>query len=934
MQKELRKTGSDVIGSVPWATHFCQFYQTKQDLLDILVPYFKAGLENNEFCMWITAEPLGVEGAKEAMARALPDFDRYLAKGQMEIMPHTDWYLKGGAFESQRVLNGWVDKLEQALASGYAGLRLTGNTFWLEKKDWKSFADYEAAVNSVIGKCNMLALCTYCLDRCSAAEIIDVIRNHQFALIKREGKWELIESSIYKQTEEALKESQRDLSHAQAVARIGSWRLDIHRNELLWSEETCRLFGIPQGTPMTYGKFLATVHPEDRQYVDQKWTAALRGEDYDIEHRIVVGSEVKWVREKAELEFEQGVLKGGFGTVQDITEQKRAEEALRESQGELATILASVPILTLAVDPDRRVLKANDAAAKFAGRSPEEMAGLPGGEALRCLHSMDDPSGCGFGPSCQTCKVRLSVLDTFETGNSHYQVEWHLPLFRAGKQEEITFLLSTVPIATPKKQVLVCIEDITERKQAESRLEYLASFPQMNPNPVTEMDLSGHITFANPAAKNLFPTLLQDEGQHPYFAGWETIVRELEKSGAQSINREINLNDSYYVQTVQYLRDEGLARVYGRDITERKQAEEALQQTRDYLNNLLDYANAPIIVWDPQFRITRFNRAFERLTGLRASEVLGRQLDILFPEDSRDESLGHIREAAAGERWETVEIPILRQDGSVRTVLWNSATLYGTDGKTVVATIAQGQDITERKQAEEQLKQRTLELEAANKELESFSYSVSHDLRAPLRSMDGFSQALLEDYSGKLDDEGRDYLKRIQDSASNMAQLIDDMLELSRLTRVSMRRESVNLSELAESITAELKKTQPKRHVEVSIAPGLVVYGDAKLFRVVLENLLDNAWKFTAKTPQARIEMGITEHDGGEAYFVRDNGPGFDMAYADKLFVPFQRLHKTTEFPGTGIGLATVKRIIHRHGGQVWGEGKVGKGATFYFILP
>jgi light-regulated signal transduction histidine kinase (bacteriophytochrome) len=167
-----------------------------------------------------------------------------------------------------------------------------------------------------------------------------------------------------------------------------------------------------------------------------------------------------------------------------------------------------------------------------------------------------------------------------------------------------------------------------------------------------------------------------------------------------------------------------------------------------------------------------------------------------------------------------------------------------------------------------------------------------------------------------------------------MAQLIDDMLELSRLTRVSMRRESVNLSELAESITAELKKAQPKRHVEVSIAPGLVAYGDAKLLRVVLENLLDNAWKFTAKIPQARIEGGITKHDGREAYFVRDNGAGFDMAYADKLFVPFQRLHRTTEFPGTGIGLATVKRLIHRHGGEVWAEGEVGKGATFYFTLP
>jgi PAS domain S-box-containing protein len=787
MQKELRKTGNDVIGSVPWATHFCQFYQTKQDLLDILVPYFKAGLESNEFCMWITAEPLGVEGAKEAMARALPDFDRYLAKGQIEIMPHTDWYLKGGAFESQRVLNGWVDKLEQALASGYAGLRLTGNTLWLEKKDWKSFADYEAAINSVIGKYNMLALCTYCLDRCSAIEIIDVIRNHEFALIKREGKWELIESSIYKQTkealeasetrlahlasfpelnpmpvieldmagnirymnpatkrlfpdmsamgsehpflanwealsntlrseepqsltreiniggfcyeqsvtyvpltqslifrglditerkqtEEALKESQRDLSHAQAVARIGSWRLDIHRNELLWSDETYRLFGIPKGTPMTYEKFLAAVHAEDRQYVDQKWTAALRGEDYDIEHRIVVGNEVKWVREKAELEFEQGVLKGGFGTAQDITERKRTQERYQ-------TMIRTAMDGFWMTDAKGKFLEVNDSYCALIGYSPEEL-------------------------------LAMSITDV----------------------------------------------EAIER-------------PEETARHIERVKQNGYDRF-------------------------ETHHRS--KDG-RIIEVEVSAN---------FMDDEG-----------------------------------------------------------------GRFFVFL-------------------------------------------------------------RDITERKRAEEQLRQRTLELEAANKELESFSYSVSHDLRAPLRSMDGFSQALLEDYSDKLDDEGRDYLKRIQDSAGNMAQLIDDMLELSRLTRVSMRLGTVNLSELAESIAAELKKAQPKRHVEVSIAPGLVAYGDAKLLRVVLENLLDNAWKFTAKIPHARIEGGITEHDGREVYFVRDNGAGFDMAYADKLFVPFQRLHRTTEFPGTGVGLATVKRLIHRHGGEVWAEGEVGKGATFYFTLP
>ena len=455
MEDELRNSGIDVIGSVPWGTHFCQFYKTKQDLIDILVPYFKAGLENNEFCMWITSEPLMVAEAQEAMREAVKDFDEYLRKGQIEIIPYDEWYLLGGTFNDDRVLNGWVSKLEQALARGYSGLRLTGNTFWLERNHWQAFTEYEAKVNDVIGKYRMLAICTYCLDKCDGAAVIDVVKNHQFALIKQEGKWDIIESAIYKQAkeallqseetitkqrdqianilnsmvdgiyivnqrydieflnsvletqfgafegrkcyhylhakeeacpwcknevvfsegkvvswewhsektgrtydlmevplknvdgsisklvvfrdvtnrkqaEQALRESEQDLNRAQAVAHTGSWRLDVQRNQLLWSDETHRIFGIPRETPMTYETFLSSVHPEDREYVDRKWTAALHGEPYDIEHRIIVGNEVKWVREKAELEFDsQGLLKGGFGTVQDITERKRIENELR-----------------------------------------------------------------------------------------------------------------------------------------------------------------------------------------------------------------------------------------------------------------------------------------------------------------------------------------------------------------------------------------------------------------------------------------------------------------------------------------------------------------------------------------------------------------------------------------------------------------------------
>ncbi len=252
----------------------------------------------------------------------------------------------------------------------------------------------------------------------------------------------------------------------------------------------------------------------------------------------------------------------------------------------------------------------------------------------------------------------------------------------------------------------------------------------------------------------------------------------------------------------------------------------------------------------------------------------------------------------------------------------------------LISTYEQAVHMNEELQTrQKELAERTAQLEAANKELESFSYSVSHDLRAPLRSINGFSQALLADYADRLDAQGKDHLHRVHAASQRMAALIDDLLNLSRVTRGEMHLESVDLSALARTIAAELRKSQPARQVECVIAAGIVANGDAGLLRIALENLIGNAWKFTSKSPRARIEFGVTQREGESVYFVRDDGAGFDMAYAGKLFGAFQRLHAATEFPGTGIGLATVQRIIHRHAGRVWAEGAVEHGAAFFFTL-
>ncbi len=240
----------------------------------------------------------------------------------------------------------------------------------------------------------------------------------------------------------------------------------------------------------------------------------------------------------------------------------------------------------------------------------------------------------------------------------------------------------------------------------------------------------------------------------------------------------------------------------------------------------------------------------------------------------------------------------------------------------------------ELQEAFDSLRQAKDAADAANRELEAFAYSVSHDLRAPLRAMDGFSQALLDDYGPQLDDEAVGYLHRIRAASQRMAQLIDDLLQLSRVTREVMSRAPVDLSALARAVAAELREAQPQRRVSFAIADGLSAYGDARLLHLVVRNLLENAWKFTAKHPTAHIEFGAIDRDDTRAFCVRDDGAGFDMAYVDKLFGVFQRLHSTGDFPGTGIGLATVQRIIHRHGGRIWAEGTPDHGAAFYFVLP
>jgi PAS domain S-box-containing protein len=369
------------------------------------------------------------------------------------------------------------------------------------------------------------------------------------------------------------------------------------------------------------------------------------------------------------------------------------------------------------------------------------------------------------------------------------------------------------------------------------------------------------------------------------------------------------------------------------EIARRERTQQALRASEGFLESIVENIPHMIFVKEAgELRFERINRAGELLLGVTREELIGKNDFDFFPVEQakffqeRDRETLDNRvvvdipeepiETKSGRRWlHTKKVPVVDEHGAPKYMLGIS------------------EDTTERREAAAALKMATEGMAAAIQDLEAFSYSVAHDLRAPLRAIDGFSQALEEDCGDALDAENRDHLTRVRASAQHMALLIDGLLGLSRLSRGEVAREKVDLTQLAREAAARLRETAPDRSVELVVADGLEAVGDPGLLTAALDNLIGNAWKFTSKSPRPRVEVGRQTDEGGTVFFVRDNGAGFDQAYAQKLFGAFQRLHSVAEFEGSGIGLATVQRIVRRHGGRIWAQGEVGRGATFYFTL-
>jgi PAS domain S-box-containing protein len=509
---------------------------------------------------------------------------------------------------------------------------------------------------------------------------------------------------------------------------------------------------------------------------------------------------------------------------------------------------------------------------------------------------------------------------------------------------EFPIEISLSPLETPEGVLVsAAIRDITERKAAEQQRAHLAAIVESSDEAIIGKTLDGVVTSWNRGAEHIFgysaaeivgtpiAVLLPADRAHEE----SMILSDLAKGEVRRFDTIRRRKDGRPIDvsvTISPIRDAqgrviGISKV-ARDISDRKRTE----QQRASLAAIVDSSDDAIIGKTLDGVITSWNQGAHRTFGYSAEEMVGKTISAIIPPGHEEEELTILATVAGGQakRYDTVR---RRKDGREIDVSVTVSPVRNANGD-VVGISRLTRDISDRRRAEEALARAKNAAEDASRELEAFSYSVAHDLRAPLRGMNGFAQVLLDTYGDKFDAEGQDWLQEILLNAHKMAALIDSLLSLSRVTRSEIKHERVDLSAICRETAGRLRATEPQRTVEVVVQDCLVANSDPILARALIDNLLGNAWKFTSKVIAARIEFGAVEKEGTPAFFVRDNGAGFDMAFAKKLFAPFQRLHTVAEFPGTGIGLATVQRIVRRHGGRVWAEGAVDAGATFYFTLP
>ncbi|ASC73740.1 multi-sensor signal transduction histidine kinase [Halomicronema hongdechloris C2206] len=672
----------------------------------------------------------------------------------------------------------------------------------------------------------------------------------------------------------------------------------------------------------------AEAYQRARQHIER----VLSGETVTYENELPYqGRQPRYVSGKLVPEIDsQGRVHGYYALITDISDLKQAEAALKASRAYYQGIVSDQTELICRFLPDGILTFVNDAYCQFFQKSPEDLLGrsftplIPAEDkeiALQTFNSLsvDNP--------VVTCEHRVIAPDG--------SIRWQQWTDRALVDPDGNFI-----------EFQAVGRDITALKEAEADIKRHLTAIEAAIDGISILR-DGHYSYLNQSQLTLFG---YSQAEDLLGQSWQVLypaqeVRRFQKEVLPQVKQhgfwhgeatgKRRDNTLFPVEVSLTLTPTGDIIRVCRDISDRKQAEDHLRQMSVRLNLAVKSAAMGIWDWDVTHNILTWDQQMYELYGITPEQftnVYEAWSSSVHPDDLAAAETA-VQQALRGEKDFDQDFRVIHPDGTIRFIKANALVQRNRHGDPEWM-IGINYDITARKRTEAQIQEYATQLESSNRELEAFAYSVSHDLRAPLRAIDGFSKALLEDYGDTFDEEGQDYFDRIRKNVTRMGMLIDDLLSLSRVSRYEIRHTTVNLSTLAQELMAELQASEPERPVEVGIAPDAIVSADATLMRVVLTNLLQNAWKFTSHHPTARIEFGMIYPDGQPVYFVRDDGAGFDMAYSNMLFGVFQRLHNIHEFPGTGIGLATVQRAIHRHGGRVWAEATVEQGATFYFTLP
>ncbi|MEO1403562.1 MAG: PAS domain S-box protein [Cyanobacteria bacterium J06635_1] len=632
--------------------------------------------------------------------------------------------------------------------------------------------------------------------------------------------------------------------------------------------------------------------------------------------------------------------------VRDISDRKQAENRLRQSERRFRRAIADAPFPIMIHAEDGEVLQINAAWTELTGYTHSD---IPTTQAWA-------QQAYGDGAA--------SILENIIVNKYALTSRWDEGEFtittRDGGQRIWQFSSAPLgPLPDSRRVVISMAADVTQHRQVETALReseaqsraVLAAIPDYLFRVGADGIYRGLVTHnresdllpadLDPVGLAMSDVLPADIAARHLHA----LEQALHTGELQVYEQRVKIRENLQDEEIRVMKsgdDEVLFMI--RDISDRKRAEaqrlhaEQIRQELTILEQILDNILAGYWDWDIPDHSEYLSPGFKRMFGYEDHELPNTPdswQNLIFPEDlTKVLSCFERHVQSRGKIPYCNEVRYRHKDGSTVWVNCSGQVIEWDAVGNPIRMIGCHIDMSDRKRAEEQIRRYAAQLEVSNQELEAFAYSVSHDLRAPLRAIDGFSKALLEDYGDSFDEAGKDYFDRIRKNVGRMGGLIDDLLKLSRVSRTEIRYTSVNLSAIAQELMADLQASEPERPVEVAISPDIVVSADATLMRVVISNLLQNAWKFTRHHPTARIEFGIIDRDEQIIYFVKDDGAGFDMAYSKMLFGVFQRLHGTHEFPGAGIGLATVQRAIHRHGGQVWAESAVEQGAAFYFTVP